>query len=158
LLARRTLGVAAFTAALAVVVALILAATAASSPSEVRTRRKQAQLVLAQVRQLGAEVGAAAERWNGARLRLQTLQAELRATRIDLGRARSGYRVAQRRASERLVALYTGGASPSAIEIVLGAAVARRDDRRARGGGAHRGSGRAHRRGAEGLARARHKA
>jgi cell wall-associated NlpC family hydrolase len=121
LLARRTLGVAGFTAALALLGALILTATAASSPSEVRTKREEAQLVLEQVRQLGAEVGAAAERWNGARLRLQTLQAELRAARVDLRRARSGFQVAQRRASERLVALYTGGASPSTIEIVLGA-------------------------------------
>ena len=121
LLARRTLGVAGFTAAPALLGALILTATAASSPSEVRTKREEAQLVLEQVRQLGAEVGAAAERWNGARLRLQTLQAELRAARVDLRRARSGFQVAQRRASERLVALYTGGASPSTIEIVLGA-------------------------------------
>ena len=101
-------------------VALLLSAAASANP-DIRSRREQAQLVVAQVRELGAEVGAAAERWNGARLRLRTLQVELRSTRMDLRRARAGYVVAERRASERLVALYTGGAPPSTIEIVLGA-------------------------------------
>jgi cell wall-associated NlpC family hydrolase len=77
--------------------------------------------VLAQVRELGAEVGAAAERWNGARLRLGVLEAELRAARRDLRRARKEFSVAERHAGERLVALYTGGAQASALEIVLGA-------------------------------------
>jgi peptidoglycan DL-endopeptidase CwlO len=108
-------------AAVAVLLVLILAATAASATRDVRSKREQAELVLEQVRQLGAEVGAAAERWNGARLRLQALQRELRSTRRDLGRARTGYGIAQRRASERVVALYTGETPPSTIEIVLGA-------------------------------------
>jgi cell wall-associated NlpC family hydrolase len=77
--------------------------------------------VLEQVRELGAEVGAAAERWNGARLRLGALEAELRAARRDLRRARTEFSVAERNAGERLVALYTGGAQASALEIVLGA-------------------------------------
>jgi cell wall-associated NlpC family hydrolase len=111
-------------ATLATVVALILllllAATAGASP-DIRSKRAQAQLVLEQVRALGAEVGAAAERWNGARLRLGTLEAELRAARTDLRRAREEFSVAERHAGERLVALYTGGAQASALEVVLGA-------------------------------------
>jgi peptidoglycan hydrolase CwlO-like protein len=73
------------------------------------------------VSELDAEVGAAAERWNGANLRLASLDAELHSTRVDLRRARSGYRVASGRASARLVELYVSGRQTSTVEIILGA-------------------------------------
>jgi cell wall-associated NlpC family hydrolase len=104
----------------ALILLLLVTATAGASP-DIRSKRAQAQLVLEQVHELGAEVGAAAERWNGARLRLAALAAELQSTRRDLRRARREFSVAERHASERLVALYTGGTQASTLEIVLGA-------------------------------------
>ena len=106
---------------LVALILLLLAATTASAAPDIRGKRAQAQAVLDQVRELDAEVGAAAERWNGANLKLQSLEAELSATRVSLRRARAGFQLAQRRAGDRLVELYVSGTPDSALEVILGA-------------------------------------
>lgn len=106
---------------LVALILLVLAATTASAAPDIQGKRAEAQAVLDQVRELDAEVGAAAERWNGANLKLQSLEAELSSTRASLQRARAGYRVAQRRAGDRLVELYVSGSPDSALEVILGA-------------------------------------
>jgi cell wall-associated NlpC family hydrolase/outer membrane murein-binding lipoprotein Lpp len=98
----------------------LLAGSRADADPDVRAKQAQAQEIVAQVQALGEEVGAAAERFNGANYRLQQLTRELRVTRRDLGRARSMHRVAQHRLAERLVQLYTSD-EPGALEILLGA-------------------------------------
>jgi cell wall-associated NlpC family hydrolase len=98
----------------------LLAGSRADANPDVRAKQAQAQEIVAQVQALGEEVGAAAERFNGANYRLQQLTRELRVTRRDLGRARSMHRVAQHRLAERLVQLYTSD-EPGALEILLGA-------------------------------------
>jgi cell wall-associated NlpC family hydrolase len=106
---------------LVALILLLLAATTASAAPDIQGKRAEAQAVLDQVRELDAEVGAAAERWNGANLKLQSLEAELNATRVSLRRARAGFQVAQRRAGDRLVDLYVSGTPDSALEVILGA-------------------------------------
>ena len=99
---------------------ILLAGGRADANPDVRGKEAQAQAIVAQVQALGEEVGAAAERFNGANYRLQQLTSELRTTRRDLTRARSMQRVAQDRLAERLVQLYTGD-EPGALEVILGA-------------------------------------
>ena len=98
----------------------LLVGSRADANPDVRGKEAQAQAIVAQVQTLGEEVGAAAERFNGANYRLQQLTNELRMTRRDLARARSMQRVAQDRLAERLVQLYTSD-EPGALEVILGA-------------------------------------
>ena len=95
--------------------------TAASADPTIPAPRRQAEAILAQVQELDAEVGAAAERFNGAQYKLSLVAEQLKATRTDLERGRNQLGLAQGRASERLVQLYVEGAAPSALEVVLGA-------------------------------------
>lgn len=106
-----------FVAALA---GTLLTGSGADANPDVRAKQAQAQTILGQVHELGEEVGAAAERFNGANYRLQQLTGELRTTRRDLARARSMQRAAQDRLAQRLVQLYTSD-EPGALEVILGA-------------------------------------
>ena len=99
--------------------ALLVGSRADANP-DARGKEAQAHAIVAQIQALGEEVGAAAERFNGANYRLQHLTNELRMTRRDLARARSMQRVAQDRLAERLVQLYTSN-EPGALEVILGA-------------------------------------
>jgi cell wall-associated NlpC family hydrolase len=100
---------------------VLFAASTASGQSSVQEKRREAELILAQVQELDAEVGAAAERFNGANYKLGKLTDRLRETRHNLKRARHQLGAARGRASERLVQLYVNGGSPSTLEILLGA-------------------------------------
>jgi peptidoglycan DL-endopeptidase CwlO len=99
---------------------LLLAGGRADANPDVRAKHAQAEEIVAQVHALGQQVGAAAERFNGANYRLQQLTGELRMTRRDLARARTMQRAAQGRLAERLVQLYTSD-EPGAREVILGA-------------------------------------
>jgi cell wall-associated NlpC family hydrolase len=101
--------------------AVLLVASAASAEPSVDEKRRQAEAILAQVQELDAEVGAAAERFNGANYKLGLLGDRLRETRADLKRSRSMLRSARQAAGGHLVDLYVNGSGPSVIEIVLGA-------------------------------------
>jgi cell wall-associated NlpC family hydrolase len=100
---------------------MLLGAAAASAEPTLPEKRRQAELILAQVQELDAEVGAAAERYNGANYKLSGLTDRLRQTRANLKRARVQLATAQGRASERLVQLYVDGSGPSTVELLLGA-------------------------------------
>jgi len=108
-----------FFVAVAVAGVLLAGGRAAANP-EVRAKQARAQTIVAQVQALAEEVGAAAERFNGANYRLEQLTSELLMTRRDLARARSMQRVAQDRLADRLVQLYTSD-EPGALEVILGA-------------------------------------
>lgn len=107
-------------AALAAATAVLLGASAASAEPSIQEQRRQAELILAQVQELDAEVGSAAERFNGANYRLGLLTDRLRRTRTDLNGARKQLGTARERASERLVQLYVDGSGPSTLEVLLG--------------------------------------
>jgi peptidoglycan DL-endopeptidase CwlO len=100
---------------------MLLGAAAASAEPTLPEKRRQAELILAEVQELDAEVGAAAERYNGANYKLSGLTDRLRETRANLRRARSQLGTAQGQASDRLVQLYVNGSGPSSIEVLLGA-------------------------------------
>jgi cell wall-associated NlpC family hydrolase len=105
-------------AAVAVLLATAVGASAEPSPQD---KYAQREAILEQMRSLDEQVGAAAERWNGANLRLTSITGELANTRRDLGRARVLYRVSQARMAKRLRALYVNGDTGSTLEVILGA-------------------------------------
>ncbi|MDH5280205.1 MAG: hypothetical protein OEW52_03530, partial [Thermoleophilia bacterium] len=93
----------------------------ASADPSLKDKQAQAQAILAEVQRIDEEVGAAAERWNGANYELQSLTAELEETREDLVRARSLYKVSQARVAKRLRDLYVNGTPDSTLDVLLGA-------------------------------------
>jgi len=99
----------------------VLFGSAAASAEPIEDKRRQAELILAQVQELDAEVGAAAERFNGATYKLDQLASRLQQTRLDLKRARAQLGTARGHASQRLVQLYVNGTRQSTLEIILDA-------------------------------------
>lgn len=108
------------TAVVGVLIALLAAVGANANPS-IDDKRAQAQAILQQVEQLDAEVGDAAERWNGANYRLDQISQQLQSAEADLVRAKQGVKVSQARAGARLRELYVNGEPASAVEVLLGA-------------------------------------
>ncbi len=108
--------------ALVVVAALGASTVSRATPSEIQSKRDEAQQVLADIQQLDANLELAVEAYNGATVRLQEISDELAVTRRHLVTARAANRAAQQNLQERLVALYQSGGDASAIEVLLGAA------------------------------------
>ena len=104
---------------LAIAVALIAAVSASADP--IKDKRAQAETIMAEIQTIDEEVGAAAERWNGANLELQSLTVQLADTRKDLVRARRLLGASRRRVATRLRDLYVNGAPDSTLEVLLGA-------------------------------------
>lgn len=102
-------------------VALLGLATGASAEPALDGKRSQAAAILQEIDALGAEVGASAERFNGANYELRKLGVELTATRRDLVRAKRLRTVTQQRLAERLYQLYVDGQGGGSLEVILGA-------------------------------------
>ncbi len=103
------------------IAAVLASAVGASAEPPAAEKRAQAQAIIAEIQAIDEEVGAAAERWNGANLELDSLTRELADTREDLVRARRLLKVSQARAAERLRDLYVNGEPSSTLEVLLGA-------------------------------------
>ena len=108
-------------AILVATVGMSLAVVSASANPSIKTKREQAQAILAEVQQIDAAVGDATERWNGANYKLSKISAELRSTRHYLAFAQSQLKISQARAGARLRELYMHGQRASTVEVILGA-------------------------------------
>ncbi len=104
-----------------VVVGGVLFAAAGEAANPIETKRAQAQAILAEVARLDAEVGNAAERWNGANYKLQQISDRLTRAQVDLERARAGVKTSQVSLASRLIQLYENDTPASPIEVILGA-------------------------------------
>ena len=109
------------TGVVAAACALAFVAASAGAPPALRQKQAEAQQVLAEVQQLDVQLGRTVEAWNGARYELGKLQADERRNAVALRFARHQYKLAEKRAADRLVALYESG-QPSAADAILGAA------------------------------------
>jgi peptidoglycan DL-endopeptidase CwlO len=105
----------------ALLVALLLVGGASAEPAEITSKRAEAERVLAEVREIDVEVGAAAEAWNLANIRLAEIESQQKQNQKLLKMAGSNLAVAQQALEARLVAIYTSGTSAGAIEVILGA-------------------------------------
>lgn len=85
-------------AAAAVCVVALVAVVGASADPSIREKRAQAEAIVAEIEQIDEEVGAAAERWNGATLELTRLEQQLSVTRRHLKVVRGSSAIAQARA------------------------------------------------------------
>jgi cell wall-associated NlpC family hydrolase len=99
----------------------VLFAAAGEAANPIETKRAQAQAILAEVARLDTEVGAAAERWNGANYKLQQISDRLTQAQTDLERARAGVKTSRVRVASRLIQLYENDTPASPIEVILGA-------------------------------------
>jgi cell wall-associated NlpC family hydrolase len=104
---------------LAVACLAVPAATAADTPA-IRAKKTEAKQVLAQVNAIDERLSVVTERFDGARVHLQAIDARLKTERASLANARTANTRAQNRAAALLVALYISG-RPSALEAILGA-------------------------------------
>ena len=109
------------TLALVAVAALVPSTSATAEPS-LGAKQAEAQSVMAQIQQIDAQVGQAAEAYNLANLKLERIDRERAQNRQRLRLAKANLRHAQAALRERLVALYTADAgADSTLEILLGA-------------------------------------
>ena len=104
----------------AVVAALGAAAAGTAAPPAVRSKQAQATRVLAEIDSIDAQLGHTVEAWNGANLRLASVERDLKTNTAQLAVARAQYRVAQQRIAKRLVAIYVAG-EPDMVDVILGA-------------------------------------
>ena len=101
-------------------VALASVNTAAADPN-VDAKRAQAQDVLDQIQEIDSQLSHAIEAYNLANVKLDAINADLKANSRHLKIAKSSLRNAQTHLSERLVSLYVNGTEGNALEVLLGA-------------------------------------
>ena len=103
------------------VVAALVAATSATAEPSIGAKQAEAQRVMAEIQQIDAEVGRAAEAYNLANLKLERIDRERVENRERLRLAKKNLRHAQATLRARLVALYTSDTTAdSTLEILLG--------------------------------------
>ena len=109
---------------LALVSALILglAVTAAGSaePTQIGSKRAEAQQVLAQIQAMDAQMEKAVEAYNAANVRLDQIKHDLEVNQARLETAKKNLVKARAQVSARLVALYTSN-EPDTLSIIFGA-------------------------------------
>jgi cell wall-associated NlpC family hydrolase len=98
---------------------LLLAVTPAAA-DPIGSKREQAQAIMAEMQQLDADVGQAAEAWNYANIELARIEEDLASNEKHLVAARKSLVTAQGRIAERLRDLYVNGEGNSTLEVILG--------------------------------------
>jgi len=100
---------------------LAVSAGVLATPSQIESRRAEAQQVLDQIRQIDSELDKAVDAYNGASERLTAIRTAIRTNRRHLAIAQGAARIAEKNLEERLVALYVDGGEESTLEVILGA-------------------------------------
>jgi peptidoglycan DL-endopeptidase CwlO len=101
-------------------VSLVVVSVGAGAPPTIKDKETQARSVEAKVQALGVQLGRITESYDGARYRLVEIRKSLEHNQAALSQAQAGYRVAERRAAARLVAIYEQG-EPTTADALLGA-------------------------------------
>src|SRR6185437_13809451 len=101
-------------------VSLVVVSVGAGAPPTIKDKEAQARSVEAKVQALGVQLGRITESYDGARYRLAEIRKSLKHNQTSLKQAQAGYRVAERRAAARLVAIYEQG-EPTTADALLGA-------------------------------------
>ncbi|HEY2353956.1 MAG TPA: NlpC/P60 family protein [Gaiellaceae bacterium] len=105
----------------ALVFALVVAASAgAHSTPGIRAAQAHARAVRAEVQQIGVNLEAAIQRYDGAQVELQQVKDSLAANTQKLKFARENFHAAQLRIMARIYSLYVSG-SPSTLDVIAGA-------------------------------------
>ena len=109
-----------FLTAILVAVALASVKNASADPN-VEAKQAQAQDVLEQIQAIDGQLSHAIESYNLANVKLDEINADLKANARHLTVAKSSLRSAQTHLSARLVSLYVNGGEGNALEVLLGA-------------------------------------
>src|SRR3954470_4170910 len=104
----------------ALIVTLAVAAAGAAEPTQITSKRAEAQQVLGQINAMDAQLEKAVEAWNGANVRLDQIEKDLATNRARLETAKKNLTRARGRVSDRIYALYTSE-QPDALSVILGA-------------------------------------
>ena len=104
----------------ALVFALAVTAAGSAEPTQIGSKRAQAQQVLAQIQAMDAQMEKAVEAYNAANVRLDQIKHDLEVNRARLETAKKNLVKARAQVSARLVALYTSN-EPDTLSIIFGA-------------------------------------
>ena len=99
---------------------LLLAVGQASADPSIKSKREQAQAIMAELQQLDSSLSQTIESYNYANIELDRIDADLRSNARHLEAARKSLGVAQSRIAERLRDLYVNGDGDSTIEVIFG--------------------------------------
>ena len=105
---------------LALLVAALAAGAASAQPPAIERQRARERAVVARIDRIGRNLETVVQDYDGARIRLQRVDQNLRLNEIALGVARQNLKVAQQRLADRLVSLYENG-QPGALDVLAGA-------------------------------------
>ena len=101
-------------------VAVLAGSTAATADPSIASKRAEAQVVLAKIREIDSELARAAEAYNYANIELQRIDDDLHSNARHLVVARSSLQAANAHVADRLRTLYVNGDSGGVIEVLLG--------------------------------------
>jgi peptidoglycan DL-endopeptidase CwlO len=97
------------------------AAASAKPPSPaIQAQRARERAVVAQIGRIGANLEQVVQAYDGARIRLATVERNLRWNTVALGVARRNLHASEVRLAQRLVSLYENG-QPDSLDVLAGA-------------------------------------
>ena len=99
---------------------LIVTSSAIANPS-IKSKRAQAQAVLAEIHKTDAQLEQAIEAYNYANVQLDQIDADLHSNARHLAIARKSLGAAQSHIADRLRAIYVNGDGGGSVEVILGA-------------------------------------
>lgn len=105
----------------ALVFGLAVTAAGSAEPTQIGSKRAEAQQVLAQIQVMDAQMEKAVEAYNAANVRLDQIRHDLAVNQARLETAKKNLVKARAQVSARLVALYTSN-EPDTLSIIFGAA------------------------------------
>jgi len=103
----------------ALILTLAVAAAGSAEPTQITSKRAEAQQVLTQINAMDVQLEKAVEAWNGANVRLDQIEKDLATNRARLATAKKNLTRARGRVSARIYALYTSN-EPDALSVILG--------------------------------------
>jgi len=115
----RTRPLLAILASLAAAGLCVEAAAARPSPA-IREQRAHEREVVSRIDQIGRSLEQVVQDYDGAQIRLRSVERNLELNEVALGVARSNLKAAQERLADRLVSLYENG-QPGAVDVLAGA-------------------------------------
>src|SRR4051794_807002 len=101
-------------------VAIVATSARAHNTPQIRAQQEHARAVQAEVEQIGVNLEATIQRYDGAEVQLHQANTALASNVVRLRFARKNFHAAQERIMSRLYSLYVDG-KPSTIDVIAGA-------------------------------------
>lgn len=105
-------------ALIAVVALFVVASVAVTEPAPIEQKRAQVERIQAELADIDAQVGVAAERYNGARYRLDQVKERIAANQRVLAENRKALVESRKRLADRLDAIYRQP-EPTIVDVIV---------------------------------------